>query len=204
MIAVINYGMGNTGSIINMLYRIGAEARMIARPEQLNAAEKIILPGVGSFDAGMENLEELGFAEAIQEEVLVKGKPILGICLGMQLLGNRSEEGKKTGLSLIDFNNVKLSFPENIGLKVPHMGWDLVEIKKKVSLVEGITDGARYYFVHSYHAVCKSATDVLMTCNYGYEFTVAVNKGQIYGTQFHPEKSHRFGMKIMDNFVRYV
>ncbi len=204
MIAVINYGMGNTGSIINMLHRIGTEAEVAERSEDLAFADKIILPGVGTFDTGMGNLEELGFAEVIREEVLGKGKPILGICLGMQLLGNRSEEGEKEGLALIDFDNVRFSFAAETELKIPHMGWDIVDIRKTVPLVEGIMERPRYYFVHSYHAVCRDSTDILMSCSYGYEFTAAVNRGNIYGTQFHPEKSHRFGMKIMENFVRCV
>ena len=204
MIAVINYGMGNTGSIINMLHRIGAEAEVAERPEDLALADKIILPGVGTFDTGMGNLEEIGFAGAIRDAVLGKGKPILGICLGMQLLGNRSEEGKKEGLGLIDFDNVRFSFAAETGLKIPHMGWDIVDIRKQVPLVEGVSERPRYYFVHSYHAVCRDPADVLMSCSYGYEFTAAVNRGKVYGTQFHPEKSHRFGKKIMENFARCV
>lgn len=206
MVAIIDYGLGNLGSIANMLKAIGEKTIVTSDAEKIHNAERLILPGVGAFDAGMEQLEKRGLDSVIQREV-ASGKPILGICLGMQLLGRKSEEGKKAGLGLIPFDNVRFDFSnidENLRkqLKIPHMGWDIVEFKKNVPLLQDIQGTQRYYFVHSYHAVCDSEENVLMTCDYGYEFVAAVCKDNVYGAQFHPEKSHDFGMKIFENFVR--
>lgn len=208
MIAIINYGLGNLGSIANMLRVVGEKSVITDDPEQIKAADKMILPGVGAFDAGMTNLEQNGLDQVIKEEIY-SGKPILGICLGMQLLGRRSEEGLKQGLGLIPFDNHKFNF-ENVivsdeerrFLKIPHMGWDIVEFKQKKPLLEGIEGQQRYYFVHSYHAACDNPDNVLMTCDYGYAFAAAVVKDNVYGVQFHPEKSHNFGMRIFENFAR--
>ena len=204
MVAVIDYGLGNSGSIVNMLRVIGEKSVITSEPEKIKSADHIILPGVGAFDAGMSELEKRNLISVIQEEAGA-GKPILGICLGMQLLGRRSEEGKKAGLSLIPLESVRFCFAdreEGNPLRIPHMGWDITEIKQDKPLLDGIQEISRYYFVHSYHAVCDSPEFVLMTCEYGYEFAAAVCKGNLYGVQFHPEKSHDFGMKILENFVR--
>ena len=202
MVAIIDYGLGNLGSIANMLKVIGEKTVITSDKEKIEAADRIILPGVGSYDAGVTNLEKLDLVEPIRNQAQ-SGKPIMGICLGMQLLGRKSEEGEKKGLGLIPFDNVRFNIPEGMNLKVPHMGWDVVEFKKRDDkLLEGIGDNQRYYFVHSYHAVCDDAYNVLMTCNYGYDFAAAVCKGNIYGVQFHPEKSHDFGMKLFEKFVR--
>lgn len=205
MIAVINYGMGNIGSIINMLKKIGAQTEIAETPETLKRADKILLPGVGTFDNGMKKLKESHLIEAIQEETLNKKKPFLGICLGMQLLGTKSEEGKEKGLNFIEFETRRFKFEENSPLKIPHMGWDMVTFQKRDNpILKDITEQQRYYFVHSYHAVCRNRENILMTCDYSYEFAAAVVKDNIYGMQFHPEKSHRFGMKLLENFVRSV
>jgi glutamine amidotransferase len=202
MIAVLDYGVGNIGSIMNMLKKIGAQGQIANHPDTLDKADKMILPGVGSFDNGMELLEKNNFDEAIKQNVLIKGKPILGICLGMQLLGRKSEEGNKQGLSLLPFDNIKFQFNDN-SLKLPHMGWNYVNIcNSNSSLVRGILDKQRYYFVHTYHAVCDNKEDVLMESQYGYYFTAAVQHDNIYGTQFHPEKSHSYGMNLLSNFVK--
>lgn len=206
MVSIINYGFGNLGSISNMLKVIGEKSVITSDAEKIREADRIILPGVGSFDSGMEQLESRKLIPVIQMEA-AKGKPILGICLGMQLLGRKSEEGEKTGLGLIPFDNVRFDFDEideslKQQLKIPHMGWDIVEMKQNRPLVQGIEGTQRYYFVHSYHAVCDAPENVLMTCDYGYEFAAAVCKDNIYGVQFHPEKSHDFGMRILENFVR--
>jgi len=206
MVAIIDYGLGNLGSIANMLKAIGEKTIVTSDAEKIHNVERLILPGVGAFDAGKEQLEKRGLDSVIQREV-ASGKPILGICLGMQLLGRKSEEGKKAGLGLIPFDNVRFDFSnidENLRkqLKIPHMGWDIVAFKKNVPLLQDIQGTQRYYFVHSYHAVCDSEENVLMTCDYGYEFVAAVCKDNVYGAQFHPEKSHDFGMKIFENFVR--
>lgn len=204
MIAIIDSGMGNVGSIANMLKKIGAEAVITNKKEELHEAEKIILPGVGTFDHGMECLREAGLPDIIRSETLENKKPLLGICLGMQLLGKRSDEGKSEGLNLIDFETKAFNIPQEMHLKIPHMGWDVVEFTQKDKILEGITGQQKYYFVHSYHAVCTNKENILMKCDYGYEFAAAVKNGNIYGTQFHPEKSHRFGMRLLENFVRRV
>ena len=206
MVAIINYGLGNLGSIANMFKVIGEKSVITADEKAIKAADKILLPGVGAFDAGMSKLNDTELNELIKEEAAA-GKPILGICLGMQLLGNGSEEGQLPGLSLIDFECKRFDFSnvdESIKplLKVPHMGWDVVEFANdNHPLLKGIEGQQRYYFVHSYHAVCKNEANVLMTCDYGYEFACAVNKDNVMGVQFHPEKSHDFGMRILKNFV---
>ena len=201
MIAILDYGLGNLGSIANMLRVIGEKNRITADPEEIAKADGIILPGVGAFDAGMRNLNQSGLSDVIRERASA-GIPILGICLGMQLLGRKSEEGLLPGLRLIPFDCRRFSFPDGSDLRIPHMGWDIVDIKQDHPLVKGLEGTQRYYFVHSYHAVCDSAENVLMTCDYGYEFTAAVVKDKIMGVQFHPEKSHDFGLALLSGFVR--
>jgi len=201
MVAIIDYGLGNLGSIANMLKVIGEKSVITADKEKIVAAERIILPGVGAFDAGMQKLNETGLVEFIREQAIVNKKPLLGICLGMQMLGRKSEEGSLPGLGLIPFDTVKFKLDET-QLKVPHMGWDIVEFKKHNPLIDGLDGRQRYYFVHSYHAKCDSMENVLMTCDYGYEFACAVVRDNIYGVQFHPEKSHDFGMALLENFVK--
>lgn len=201
MVAIVDYGLGNLGSIANMLRVIGEKSVITDNKEQIRNADRIILPGVGSFDAGIKNLEDRALIEFLKEQAK-EGKPILGICLGMQLLGRKSEEGEQTGLSLIPFDNIRFRVPEKSGLRVPHMGWDIVKFQQESPLLEGIKGIQRYYFVHSYHAVCDDRRNVMMTCEYGYEFAAAVSEKNVYGVQFHPEKSHDFGLNILENFVR--
>lgn len=200
IIGILDYGMGNIGSIRNMLKRVTkCSVKNIRNVMELDEADKIIIPGVGAYDAGMELLEKNNLADAVRKFAFEDKKPVLGICLGMQLLGNKSEEGKKRGLGLIDFDVVKFCADEK---KVPHMGWNYVQIRKIMPLTEGVAgDDNRYYFVHSYHAVCKNECDILMACRYGDEFPAAVGRRNIYGVQFHPEKSHFYGMKILKNFA---
>ena len=201
MIGIIDYGLGNLGSIKNMLKIIGEKAIISSDITELDKCDKLILPGVGSFDAGMTKLNESNLAEYIKKVATQDKKPILGICLGMQLLGTGSEEGTSKGLGLIPFCSKKFQV-HDFNLKVPHMGWDIVDIKKDIPLTRGLTEKRqRYYFVHSYHAVCESQENVMMTCDYGYEFAAAVVKDNIMGVQFHPEKSHSFGMALLTNFV---
>ena len=205
MIVILDYDMGNVGSIKNMYHHIGIDDAYISRDiDLINKATHIILPGVGSFDTGMDNLERYSLIDVIYNNVINKGKPILGICLGMQLLGNGSEEGKKEGLRLIDFNSVKFDvekMSEN-KLKIPHMGWDFVEVQNnKSTITNGMEAKQRFYFVHSYHALCSNKENVLMSCDYGYDFAAAVIKENIIGVQFHPEKSHKFGMNLLKNFA---
>ena len=191
MIAILDYGIGNLGSISNMLKVIGEKSKVTKDKDVIENADGIILPGVGAFDAGMKRLNDSGLSKLVKSEA-EKGKPILGICLGMQLLGRCSEEGAMSGLSLIPFECKRFSFPDS-NLKIPHMGWDIVDFKRKHPILDGLKGQQRYYFVHSYQAVCDSADNVLMTCDYGYKFAAAVVKDNVIGVQFHPEKSHDFG-----------
>lgn len=201
MIAIVDYGLGNVGSIANMLKKIGCSNIIFAKEEKdLEIAEKYILPGVGSFDTGMEMLNASGMREALDNQILVKKKPVLGICLGMQMLGESSEEGILPGLGYIPFKCKKFKFDDK-DLRVPHMGWDYVESSKETPLTRNIMHDARFYFVHSYYAVCEDEKDVLLECEYGLKFAAAVNRGNIYGTQFHPEKSHSYGKWLIKNFV---
>lgn len=201
MVAIIDYGLGNLGSIANMLKVIGEKSVITSDKTEIEAADKIILPGVGAFDAGMTRLQEAGLVEILKTQALEVKKPVLGICLGMQLLGRKSEEGSLPGLGLIPFDNLRFRL-DDTELKVPHMGWDTVTFQQKNPLLEGLLGTQRYYFVHSFHAKCDSKEHILMTCDYGYEFAAAVVSGNIYGVQFHPEKSHDFGMALLTNFVQ--
>lgn len=200
MIAILDYGLGNLGSIANMLKVIGEKSKITNKAEEIRNADGIILPGVGAFDAGMQRLNDTGLTRTIKDSAS-KGTPVLGICLGMQLLGHRSEEGTMSGLSLIPFECKKFKFSTDSTLKIPHMGWDIVDIKKHHPIVGGLEGTQRYYFVHSYHAVCDSDENVLMTCDYGYGFAASVINDNIIGVQFHPEKSHDFGLALLTNFV---
>lgn len=201
MVGIIDYGLGNLGSIQNMIKAIGEKSVISSKPEELDKCDRYILPGVGAFDAGMSKLNESGLVDYIKSKATNEKRPILGICLGMQLLGRRSEEGNLLGLGLIPFDNIRFRL-DDTDLKIPHMGWDIVDIKQDNPLITGLTGTQRYYFVHSYHAKCDSKENVLMTCDYGYEFAASVVKGNIMGVQFHPEKSHDFGMALLRNFIK--
>lgn len=195
MIQIVDYGMGNIGSIANMLKRIGEECRLVKNPRELNEGEKIILPGVGAFDNAMRRLNEFGFSQAIVQQIHW-GTPLLGICLGMQLLGTKSSEGQLPGLNLIPGNIIR--FEREAGFKIPHMGWNKVHFKQS-SLYEGL-EGNKFYFVHSYHFVPEKEEYILGETNYGIKFVSSVNNANVYGVQFHPEKSHKYGMQLLKNF----
>lgn len=201
MVGIINYGLGNLGSIQNMLKVIGEKSVISADKDELDKCDRYILPGVGAFDAGITRLEDAGLTDYIKNKTQNEKKTILGICLGMQLLGRKSEEGTLPGLGLIPFDNVKFRLEET-DLRVPHMGWDIVDFKQDSPLLRNLQGQQRYYFVHSYHAKCDHQENILMTCDYGYEFAAAVVKENIIGVQFHPEKSHDFGMALLKNFVK--
>jgi glutamine amidotransferase len=203
-IVIIDYGLGNLGSIRNMLKKIRAEGIISSSASDIEKAAKLILPGVGTFDHGMKNLEALGLLPILENKVVQKKTPILGICLGMQLFARKSQEGESRGLGWIDAEVVRFRFENNERrLKIPHMGWNLVKVYQRNPLFEEMYPEARFYFVHSYHVACKNKEDVLTQTCYGYEFVSALKKENIYGVQFHPEKSHKFGMKLLDNFVRF-
>lgn len=201
MVGIINYGLGNLGSIQNMLKVIGEKSVISADKDELDKCDRYILPGVGAFDAGMNRLKDAGLTDYIKNKTQNEKKPILGICLGMQLLGRKSEEGTLEGLGLIPFDNVKFRL-DDTDLRVPHMGWDIVDFKQDSPLLRNLQGQQRFYFVHSYHAKCDYQENILMTCDYGYEFAAAVVKENIMGVQFHPEKSHDFGMALLKNFVK--
>jgi len=205
MIAIVDYGVGNLTSVKRMLERCGVASEISSSPEFITNAEKVILPGVGSFDYGMEMLERSGLLDVLNEHAVFYKKPLLGICLGMQLLFSESNEGNRKGLGWLDgkvvhFDRGKL----HAGLKIPHMGWSNVMVQKSGHLLQNLENDARFYFVHSYHLSDVSESDVLLTATYGYEFVCGVEHENILGVQFHPEKSHRFGMKLLENFaLRY-
>jgi glutamine amidotransferase len=187
-----------------MLKKIGAESLITNDSEKIAEAEKIILPGVGAFDRAMQNLIDLNIIPILNDIILKKKIPMLGICLGMQLLSNFSEEGNVKGLQYIDGEIVKFNYSEETKLKIPHMGWNTVEFRQRNKLVEDIPKETRFYFVHSYHFKCNNQENILTTTNYGFEFVSAVVKDNIYGVQFHPEKSHKFGMQLLKNFVEKI
>lgn len=202
MIVIIDYGMGNLGSIANMFKKIGTRAIISSDLEVIEAADKLILPGVGAFDNGMARLGEMGLVGLLNAKALLQKTPILGLCLGMQLLARGSEEGSLPGLGWLDAGCVRFRFgPEHDGLKVPHMGWNYLHVRQPGGLFAGMYPDPRFYFVHAYHLECKDQADVQATTTYGYEFASVVRKNNILGVQFHPEKSHKFGMKLFTNFV---
>lgn len=202
MIVIVDYGMGNLGSILNMLKKIGAEAIISSDVDIIKNADKLILPGIGAFDTGMKNLNGLKIIPILNNKVISEKTPILGICLGMQLLTKSSEEGILPGLGWINAQTIKFKFDEkNNNLKIPHMGWNTVHLSKNSPLFKEMFDEPRFYFVHSYHVVCDDEQDILTQTYYGYEFASAVQKDNIMGVQFHPEKSHKFGMKMLKNFA---
>jgi len=202
MIAIIDYDLGNVGSIKNMIEYLGfKDVHITSNHDEIFNASHIILPGVGSFDQGMMNLTQRNLDKTLKSIAFETKKPLLGICLGMQLLGHSSEEGFKPGLGLIPFKNIKFKLERPF--KIPHMGWNTVSIKQPQSpLLQGMDHQFRFYFVHSYHAVTENKENIILSTDYGYEVPVGVQQRNVYGVQFHPEKSHQFGMKLLENFLR--
>ena len=201
MIHIIDYGMGNLGSMRNMFKRIGTEAKIESDPAKLVHASKLVLPGVGSFDAAMTRINSTdGLRELLEKKANIEKIPILGVCLGMQLLTNSSEEGNSLGLGWI--NAKTLRFPKKDGIKVPHMGWNVASPLKDIPLLANVGVEPRYYFVHSFCVQVEDKEHAIMTTEYGWKFDSAISKENIYGVQFHPEKSHRFGMQILTNFAK--
>lgn len=200
MITIIDYGMGNLGSIQNIIQKIGGSSVITSDPEKIFKADKLLLPGVGSFDQASQNLMNKSLFNVTIEKAK-SGTPLLGICLGMQLLGNNSEEGVLSGLGLIPGSVKKFVLAE--GMKIPHMGWNIVNYQDGNPLFKGFEDfeETRFYFVHSYHFLCNNEQNAIGKTTYGSEFTCAVQKNNIFGVQFHPEKSHKFGMKLLENYI---
>jgi glutamine amidotransferase len=201
-IAVVDYGVNNVGSVLNMLRHLGVEAVAAHDAGDLVEAPSIILPGIGSFDTGVTNLRNAGLFDALKARVQEHGVPILGICLGMQLLTKGSEEGRLEGLGLVDaFTRRFVLEGAARSLKVPHMGWNDTDCID-AELFDGLQGDARFYYVHSYHVHCADPADVAARCTHGAPFTAALRRGRVFGTQFHPEKSHRFGKLLLQNFLR--
>lgn len=201
MITIVDYGTSNLGSMRNMLKKIGAQCIVASSPEHILSASKIIIPGVGAFDAGMRKLRQSGLVDALNEKALVEKVPVLGVCLGMQLMTRGSEEGELPGLGWLDAETVRFDQKADPDLRVPHMGWNLVAPAKQ-TLFAAAEGELRFYFAHSYFVRPRDPDDVLFEAHYGsHRFAAAVQTGNIVGAQFHPEKSHRFGIDFLRNFV---
>jgi glutamine amidotransferase len=203
MITIVDYKSGNLGSIQNMLKKIGEPSIITSEKNDIAIAKKLLLPGVGSFDTGMNNLKNLGLIDILNEKVLIEKIPVLGICLGMQLMSNKSEEGIQPGLGWINAETIRFNFSNTTEYKSPHMGWNFVFLKKESRLFNGMFPDARFYFVHSYFFKANDTSDILTTTTYEIKYTSAIEKMNILGVQFHPEKSHKFGMKLLKNFVDF-
>jgi glutamine amidotransferase len=203
MITIINYGSGNISAIGNIYERLRVPFKIADSPSDVKGAEKIILPGVGAFDETISMLDESGFREVLDKEVLEKKVPALGICVGMQILGNKSEEGKLPGLGWIN-GEVKKIDKSLLSQKpkIPHLGWNSIEVVKKNSLYENVNPEDGFYFLHSYYFECFNDEDVLSRTFYGKNFASSVNNNNIYGVQFHPEKSHHNGIRLLENFAK--
>ncbi|WP_431064160.1 imidazole glycerol phosphate synthase subunit HisH [Methylotuvimicrobium sp.] len=199
MITLIDYGMGNLGSIQNMLRYIGVASKTTSNLDEIKHADKIILPGVGAFDKAMEHINSSGLREVLEQKACVDKIPVLGICLGMQLLTRGSEEGVLPGLGWIAADTRR--FPNLPTLKVPHMGWNLVYPGTATRLTRDFEEETRFYFVHSYYVTVDNPNNSILKTQYGIEYDSAIQNENIYGVQFHPEKSHRFGMRLLKNFA---
>jgi imidazole glycerol-phosphate synthase subunit HisH len=204
MITIVDYGMGNLGSIQNMFKYIGVKSQVESDPDKIKNASKILLPGVGSFDTAMTKITENNLLEVLNEKAVNEQIPLLGICLGMQILTNKSEEGLLKGLGWIPAKTISFKDKIDKKLKVPHMGWNTVTKNRKSLLTSGFShfNEVSYYFVHSYFVRVENEENSILKTQYGVEFDSAIQNDNIYGVQFHPEKSHKFGMKLFENFSK--
>ncbi|MBX3116200.1 MAG: imidazole glycerol phosphate synthase subunit HisH [Cryobacterium sp.] len=198
IVSLIDYGLGNIGSVSNMLKHVGAEVKLVSRPEDVVASDRVLLPGVGAFDEGVRRLEERGLIEPLRT-FAETGRPLFGICLGMQLLLDRSDEGKSNGLGLVPGHSER--FTDQPGLRIPHMGWNTISKQRNDPLLSGLSTESRFYFVHSYRVILDRQEDELATTDYPNPFTSMIRSANVIGAQFHPEKSHDFGMTIFRNFL---
>ena len=201
MIAIVDYGLGNVIAFANVYKKLNLPVIVVKQAQDLKQATKVILPGVGSFDNAMQRLEKSGMWQILDEMVLQRHIPVLGVCVGMQMLAHSSQEGKRPGLGWID-GQVQRFIPAASGnsMRVPHMGWNNLKQLKTSSLLQGIDADARFYFLHSYYFCCRHSQDIVAVTDYNGEFVCVVNSGNIFGVQFHPEKSHRWGVKLLENF----
>jgi glutamine amidotransferase len=200
-VVIIDYGMGNIGSIDNMLKYLGVKAIISSDVTVISNADKIILPGVGHFDRAMINIKNLDLMDILKEMAMVKKKPFLGICLGMQIMCKSSDEGVLPGLSFVQAEVEKFDFGLDSKLKVPHMGWNKIHINKSSNILNGLEDDSRFYFVHSFFVKCQNEKDILAKTTYGFDFVSSFEVDNLIGVQFHPEKSHRFGVTLFRNFL---
>jgi glutamine amidotransferase len=204
MTTIVDYGMGNLGSIQNMLKKLGEASIITSDPYVIEQADRLILPGVGAFDSGMIQLNESNLITSLNKRVLQDKVPILGICLGIQLMTKSSMEGKLNGLGWFDAHTIKFEIKEGTNKYVlPNMGWRKVAIRKEIPLFKGLEEDSWFYFVHNYHLVTDNEGLVSMTSEYGYDFVVSLNNENILGVQFHPEKSHKYGLRLLQNFINY-
>jgi glutamine amidotransferase len=201
-IVIIDYGMGNLRSVFNKFKRLNINVMISSKPGDILSADKLILPGVGHFANGMKNLKEYGLLEIINEKVLIRKTPILGICLGMQLFTKYSEEGNSEGLGWFDAQTIRFKISDSKIWKVPHIGWNTLSINKDHHLLHQIDTKSMFYFVHSYHVVCNEENDILTKTTYNYEFVSGITKNNICGIQFHPEKSHDAGALMLENYAK--
>ncbi|MDO9582823.1 MAG: imidazole glycerol phosphate synthase subunit HisH [Desulfomicrobium sp.] len=199
-VCVVDYGMGNIGSILNMVKKVGGSVFSSCDADSISRQDKLILPGVGAFDSGMGALKSSSIGDALRHAIFTNGSSLMGICLGMQLLLHSSEEGRMPGLSFVEGVVKKFEF-QSRDLRVPHMGWNDVRVLKKNPLLPLYDSEQRFYFVHSYHVALNDENISIGSACYGYNFCAAFQKDNIFGVQFHPEKSHRFGMALMKRFL---
>jgi glutamine amidotransferase len=203
MIAIIDYDIGNISAVVNMLQRLGLRCQVTSSADVLEQADRIILPGNGAFDACMQNLHASHLIPALEQQVLQRAVPLLGICVGAQMLGHNSEEGIEPGLGWLNMQVRR--FPTLPNLRIPHMGWNHVHVKKaQHPLTQDMSINTRFYFVHSYYMEPADSDDLLLQADYGLGFAAGVVRGNIAGVQFHPEKSHRFGKQLLAAFARWV
>jgi glutamine amidotransferase len=205
MIVIIDYEMGNLRSVLKAFKRINADAMISSKIEDIKNASKLVLPGVGHFGNGMNKLKKLNLVNILNEKVILQKTPILGICLGMQLFTKYSEEGDCEGLGWLDARTIKFNFnTSNSIYKIPHMGWNNIRPEKDCILYDGLEKDALFYFVHSFHVCTDKKDDISSTTEYNIRFISSIQKDNIYGTQFHPEKSHKNGLKILVNFAEKI
>lgn len=200
-VGVIDYGMGNVGSILNMYRRLGVKCVATSDPQQLDRCERLILPGVGAFDAAMEQLSAVNLIEPLNEFAVQQRRPVLGICLGMQLMTESSEEGNLPGLAWIPASTRRFRFPADSNLKIPNMGWRHIQLQASSPLFASDITDRRFYFVHSYYVTCQHEAHVTATLTHGNTFVAAFSHRNLHGVQFHPEKSHRYGMRLLSDFA---
>jgi len=206
MIVIVDFGMGNLRSVEKAMQRLNAQTIISSDVTEIERADKLILPGVGHFGKGMEKLLALDLIDILNKKVLHEKVPILGVCLGMQLFVKHSDEGNANGLGWIDADVVKFNYngtknPSLIRYKIPHMGWNNLKFNKKSFIMNKISNQDSFYFVHSYHVICHKPENILATTNYSFEFVSSIQKENIIGVQFHPEKSHLSGLCLLGNFI---